>query len=266
MKYLALLVILFSLSFSNTFDDIQFAHKLKNGTVDGVKYVNKFGENPDIDAADGFLSIWGPKARYTQSTTANINRISSSNAGDTTQVIEILGLDSNFDEVTVYDTLSGQTVDTLTTNLRFIYRMKNIGSSDLVGTVYAYVDTSTVASGVPSVTANIRAQIINGNNQTLMAIYQVPRNYTAFVYVFDYSLSKKTVATASSVRMRVKDFGKASRITDISALSSVGTSTHSHDYFLPVVVQEKSLIEFTADASANNTGVSVSFCVVLVKN
>lgn len=269
MKSLLFLLSFFAISQSYmlpTPPSYDFWLQVARDQVPNTLYYNKFGENPDIDAADGFLTVWERKSRYPFPTVANVKLISSDNVQDTTQTIKIYGLDSNWDLSVQTATLNGQTPDTLDTPLIRVFRMENTGATALSGNAYIYPDTATISAGVPTLTSNIKAQITNGNNQTLMSVLSVPRNYTAYLYNYHFALSKATASTVSICRLRVAPFGEASKIKEVTAISSAGTSIDYHNYTAPVVIPEKSDIELTANASANNTGVAGSFYVVFVKN
>lgn len=244
---------------------LDYGVQIARGQMPNTLYVNKFGTAPDIDTGDDFLTVWDYKADYTFSTTADITLISSDSTQDTTQTIEVQGLDANWDIVTQTATLNGQTPDTLDTPLIRVFRMKNTGSTSLAGGVYLYVDTATISNGKPSVDSNIRAYINNGNNQTLMAIYSVPRGYSAYMPDFDIALSKRT-AGSSIVKMFRRDFGGVFQIKEITALNSTGTGVHEHNYPVPPKINEKTDIIFKADASANDIGVSAMFTLILIKD
>ena len=231
-----------------------------------ANYVLKFGEASDIDAADGFLPLWSVKSSYVFMDTAIISLISSDNAADTTQTILIQGLDSNYNEITQTATLSGQTPDTLATPLIRAYRMINQGSTSLVGTARLYPDTATIASGAPTLISNTKAQIVNGNNQTLMCIYTVPADYVeANLWSWSVTMSKQTASSVAILRLKVREFGKVFAIKDVGTVSSTASSHFVQDLKFPIKLKPKSDILIEADVSANDTGLGCDFAVELIK-
>jgi len=132
-----------------------FNLKVNQGLVPGHSVVDKFGENPDIDTGSTPEDIWeaGGEYNYDANGTAPIVSLISDNAGDT-QDISVQGLDINGNETSQTITLTGTTRVALTTPLWRVYRMQNVGSTNLAGTCYCYVGTG----GVPAL-ANIRAII-----------------------------------------------------------------------------------------------------------
>ena len=75
--------------------------EVSKGNISGSTYVHKFGQAPDFDTGDGEVNMWDGAddgnsnlMTYTYSSTADIDRISSSDNGDT-QDIEIQGLDTS---------------------------------------------------------------------------------------------------------------------------------------------------------------------------
>ena len=232
-------------------------------------FVHKFGNAGDIDTADNFVDIWdgtedaNANKNYTYSTSADIDKISSSDNGDT-QDIEIQGLDTNYDLVVQTVTLTGQAKATLGTPLIRVFRMINRGSTNIAGAVYCYVD-GTITLGVPQTNADIRAIINNGNNQTLMALFTVPNGKTGYMRDFYGSLSKKQAAT-SIIKLLSRPFGEVFHLKHISSIASTGSSRMQHKFEEPEVFEAKTDIALQADTSADNVGVGAGFDIVLVDN
>lgn len=243
---------------------------IAKGDVEGTTFVHKFGNAPDVDTADGFVDVWdgvdaaldtGKIANYTFSTTADIDSISSSDNGDT-QDIEIQGLDSNFDLVTQTITLTGQTRKALDTSLIRVFRMKNVGSVDFAGVVYCYVN-GAITLGVPDTAADVRAIVNNGTNQTLMAIYTIPNGKTGYMRDYYASLSKK-VSTTSIIKLIARPTGQVFQTKHIISVASAGSSYVPHKFEEPEVFAAKTDIILQADTSANDSGISAGFDIVLI--
>ena len=150
------------------------------GQVPGYSTLDKFGSNPTITTSTDPEDIWegGGLYNYDADSTAPIVSIGSKNAADS-QLVSVQGLDSLGNLVEQEVTLQGTTRVALDSALWRVFRIQNEGVTDFVGDVYVYTGTDTVPVVGDSV---VRAVIRNGNNQTLMALYTVPRGKVGFLY------------------------------------------------------------------------------------
>jgi hypothetical protein len=251
---------------------------IAEGSVTGKSFIHKFGKSPDFDILDGFVNIWdgandallsGGAMGYTYSSTADIGIISSSSASDTGEV-EIQGLDSNYDIVIQSVTLTGQTdVDISAvggTDLIRVFRMKNIGSSDMVGTVYLRTNGSAQAVGVPTTPNTVRAIIDNGNNQTLMAIYTIPNGKTGYLRDWYASSAGAKKDTIHEIKLFARPFNQVFQLTHDANIVTDGTSYIQHTYVEPEVFNEKTDIHMLCNTGQDEAGVSGGFDIVLVDN
>lgn len=247
---------------------------IAKGDVTNTAFIHKFGGTPDFDTTDNEVTVWDgaddgniDKMVYTYSSTADIDTISSSDAGDTVD-IEVQGLDSNFDLVTQTATLNGQNKVTLGTALIRVFRMKNVGATDLAGYVYCYVDT-TISAGVPTTTAPVRSVIQNSNNQTLMAVYTIPNGKTGYMRDWYASTAGASKSSNYVIRLKARPTGKVFQLKHIASISDTGNSYIQHKYEEPEVFAAKTDIEMTAQmtaAGATAAAVSAGFDIVLVDN
>jgi hypothetical protein len=244
---------------------------IAKGDVAGTSYIHKFGAANSFDVDDGFVDIWdgannaGPDImHYTFSTSAIIDSLSSSNAGDT-QDISISGLDTNWLEVTQIITLNGQTRVPLTTNLIRVFRMQNRGSVDLNGVVYCYENTAIVA-GVPTDGTKVRAIINNGNNQTLMAIYTIPAGKTGYMRDWYASLAVAKRTSSHLIHLDARIFGEVFALKHVSAIVATGTSYIQHSYEEPEKFLEKTDILMHANTDEASAAIGAGFDIVLVDN
>lgn len=243
---------------------------IAQGNVEGTGFIHKFGHASEVDTSDGFVPIWdgagvfsAGSRGYTYSTTADIDTLSSSSTADT-QDIEVQGLDSDYNLIVQTVTLDGQSKVSLTTSLIRVFRLKNVGSADIVGEVYCYVD-STITAGVPNNETDVRAIIEDGNNQTLMAIYTVPAGETGYMRDY-YAALIRSADNQSRVKLFARPFGQVFQLKHQIGLSNRGTSYLQHKFTEPEVFAEKTDIVLVADAEANDTEVSGGFDIVLVEN
>ena len=247
---------------------------IASGEVPGKTFIHKFGAAPDFDESDGYVSIWDgaddgniAQMNYVYSTAADIDSVSSENAGDT-QVVQLQGLDGAYTLTTQTVTLNGQNRVALSTPLIRIFRMKNTGSTDNVGHVYCYVNTA-ISGGVPIDTTKVRAVIQPGNNQTLMALYTIPLGYVG--YMRDWYASTAGASRNSSyvIELRARPLGGVFQLKHVAALSDDGTSYIQHTYVEPEVFGGMVDLEMRAYmtlSSASSAAVSAGFDIVLVEN
>jgi hypothetical protein len=251
---------------------------IAKGDVTGATFIHKFGEAPDFDSGDGAVTVWdgandslfsgSPPMVYTYSTSADIGTISSSSAGDTVD-IEIQGLDTNYDIVTQTVTLTGQADALLPTNLIRVFRMKNIGSTDLVGIIYLRTNGSGQTTGVPNTANTVRAIINNGNNQTLMSIYTIPNGKTGYMRDWYAAQAGANRSSGYKIRLRAMPFGQVFQLKHTSAITENGSSYIQHQYEEPEVFEEKTDIEMTVattDSPITGADVSAGFDMVLIDN
>jgi len=244
---------------------------IAKGDVVGSTTIHKFGKAPDFDIVDGYVSMWDGASSlglnamlYTYSLTAIIDSLSSSSTGDT-QLIEVQGLDVNYNLVIQTIALTGQTRVALTTSLIRVFRLKNVGSTDLAGDVFCFENTPLTA-GVPIDETKCRASISIGNNQTLMAIYTVPAGYTAYMRVWFASLAGAKRVNVSNIRMFARPFGQVFQLKHDASINASGSSNMPHLYAEPKKFAEKTDIEIRCNTDENDAGVSGGFDLVLIEN
>lgn len=248
------------------------------GNVTGASFIHKFGAAPDFDTADGSITIWdgandallgGGAMSYTYSTTADIGTISSSNTGDTMD-IEIQGLDINGDLITQTITLNGQTDVSLVTNLKRVFRMKNIGTIDIAGVVYLRTNGSGQTAGVPTTANTVRALINDGNNQTLMTIYTIPTGYTGYMRDWYASTAGGNKDSSYVIRLFARPSGQVFQLKHISSIQDGGSTYIQHTYEEPEVFNAGTdvvmRVESLASPAATGIAFSAGFDIVLIEN
>lgn len=238
-----------------------FPLAVSNGRYTGYSVVDKFGENPLIDTGTTPEDIWegGGTYSYDADGTAPIVSLISDDIADT-EPIQILGLDIDGNEVEQTITLTGTTRVALTTPLWRVYRMINVGSSDLVGTCYCYVGTG----GVPAV-ADTRAIIDNGNNQTLMALYTIPLGKVGFLYRGELGASRSVSAGESQCAYYSRRYSGLFTIKKRVNLSNAGTSIYQDERSFPDIIPGLTDIKLRVESvSANGMGIFGTFDILLV--
>lgn len=258
-----------------TFQANDVGLSVAQGKLTGVTFVHKFGNAPDFDAGDGSVHIWdgaddggSDQMQYTFSSSTDINTISSSDDTDT-QVIEVQGLDGEYNLVVQEKTLTGQTPATLDTSLRRVFRVKNMNSTNFAGTIYVTATTTTFSTGVPDNLTKIRAQVANGNNQTLMAIYTIPNGKTGYMSNFWAATAGASRSSNYVIDLFARPFGGVFQLKHRTALADAGTSHFMHPYEVPEKFSAKTDIIMKADmqlGAATAASVSAGFDLILVDN
>ena len=228
--------------------------------------IDKFGFNSTITTASDPEDIWEGGGIYTYDPfgTAPIVSLASSSGSDTVDV-EVTGLDIDGVEVKQTITLQGTTRVALTTALWRVYRMENDGAVDLVGNVFCYTGTGTVPSiGDPEV----RAIIVNGNNQTQMALLTIPANKVGFLFKGELGIqySAGFLGGAEFLRASYKSrrLNKIFKIKKTVSLISDGTSIYSDKRSFPDPVPALTDLKLTADEVSADMGAWASFDLLIV--
>jgi len=226
----------------------------------------KFGFNPDID--DSLETIWTQGGLYSYLAAATQLSISSSSTADTSagtgaRTVTLSGLDADYNEISETVTLNGQTAVTSTNSYLRIYRMvvRSAGSGGQnAGVIYA--GTGTVTAGVP---ANKYATIAIGDNQTLMALWTVPANHTAYLLQTDVTVATTQNNKYCTVSLVARPFGEVFQVKD-RFVKAESQSTLA--YSLPVKFEEKTDIEYRAigDSAGADIAISAALDILYIWN
>lgn len=230
---------------------------IAKGLVTGTSYVSKFGQNEALNTST-YEDIWDGGGTYTwpANGTAPITHLYSTGAD--VQPIEVQGLDINGNLVVQTITLTGTTVVLLTTPLWRVFRMKNIGTIDiLTGSVIHASDAGKAVS---------YAQIQNGNNQTLMALYTIPAGKTGYLLMGSASLVGTTRAYSIDGHFYMRPYGGVFQLKHTFGVSSDGTSTFQHEYKIPLPINELTDLRVSAISSAAGGVLNSTFDIALVDN
>ena len=226
----------------------------------------KFGFNPDID--DSLETVWAQGGLYSYLASASVLKVSSSSTADTSagtgaRTVELSGLDTNYDEISETVTLNGQTAVNTTNEFLRINRMvvRSAGSGGQnAGVIYA--GTGTVTTGVP---ANKYATIAIGDNQTVMALWTVPRGYTAYLLQTDITVATTQNNKYCTVHLVSRPNGEVFQIKDkfVKAESSVHQA-----YTIPLKFEEKTDIEVRAigDSAGADIAISAGLDFIYIQN
>ena len=233
-----------------------FYLKVSQGLVPGYSIMSKFGQNDTLNTST-YEDIWdgGGTYPYPGNGTAPITHIVSTNTGDN-QLIEVQGLDIH-GELTLQSVyLSGTTPVLLpTVPLWRIFRMKNEGTTDLVGNCNATNGSTT-----------IYATIQNGNNQTLMALYTIPLGYTGYMLQGTNGIIGTTRGYSISGKLSMRKYGKVFQLKKTFGLSSDGTGFFVMPFPVPGKIPALTDIRTQAISSANGGGINTTFEINLIQD
>jgi len=236
------------------------------GRAPGYSFVDKYGVNPSVTTATDPEDIWEFGGVYPFSTTADIVSLSSSDNGDD-QKIEIYGLTLAGVEVKQTLTLTGQTVVELTTDLWRVYRMINVGTTSLAGTVYCFSGT-TVTAGVPSGASVVKAIIDDGNNQTLMCVYTIPAGKVGFFIRAEvgmqYTSGFFASAAFAALSYKTRRKGKVFIVKKSVSLMSSGSSNFQDERPFPCPIPAMTDLKLSVDEVSAEIGVWGTFDILLV--
>ncbi len=221
--------------------------------------INKFGENPSI-ALNTEAVIWDGGGTYTYSTGANIDSASSADNSDG-QHLHVVGLDANYTYTNQAVTLTGQTTVSLSIPLIRVFRAWNDGTAVFGGAIYIYENGSTVSSGVPSNSTNIRAVISSGLEQTHMAIFTIPKGMMGHMYDWWAGTDHKGT---SFTEIKYYERDAASKVFLVKEQSVVGTAFEHHVYPNPRKLTQKTDIYMTGNPSVNNIAIVAGFDILLM--
>lgn len=245
-----------------------------SGNVPGKASINKFGFAPDFDTTDGEVTVWdgaddagSAKMVYTYSSTADITDIVSSSTSDNGLTIEVQGLDTNWNLVTQSKALGSPATTSvaLDTALKRVFRMKNTSGTELTGTVQCGVGSTTTSFS----SANLRAQIGVGNEQTLMAIYTVPANKTAYVTGWYAYAAGANKAADFIITLQARSENGVFQVKHLSVFKDSVISGIEHKYAPYNKFTEKTDLEMRVKIDTGGTtaaGISAGFDIILVDN
>ncbi len=217
---------------------------IASGAVTGYTHINKFGYSDNIQ---NLSTIWDGSNTYTYSTSAGAVTVASSSSDDDGAVIEVQGLDASYHLITQDITIDG----TGATNLIRVFRAR-------VKTP-ATGETGNVGDISVNIGGQLRAKILAGKGQTLMAVYTIPAGKTGYLLNLTMSVDKSVDVI---YKLMVREQGGAFNIK--GQFGTFGTPL-DHNYPIPLVFSEKTDIEIQADAGSTCGG-GATFDLILVDN
>ena len=219
---------------------------IAKGDIEGVSHINKFGYSDNIATLS---TIWDGSNIYTYSSSAGAVTATSSSSDDDGAVVEIQGLDASY-HLTTYDLTLGSTG---ATNLIRIFRVRL--KTPATG------QTTNVGAISVNIAGALRAKILAGNGQTLMALYTVPAGKTAYLLNLTMSVDKNVNVIYKLISIEPVD----GRVVNLKGQFGTFGTPVDHHYPVPLKFEEKTDIEIRADAGSTAGG-GATFDLVLVDN
>lgn len=252
---------------TSALDGQSFNLAVTMGFKDGYSKVDKFGVNHNVTTSSDPEDMWefGGLYNYDTDGTAPIQYLSSSNTNDN-QTITVQGLDINGDFVSQNIALSGQLVAPLITPLWRVFRMVNDNSTTIQGVVYCHTDPAPTA-GVPA-DENVRAIINDGNNQTLMTLYTIPKGKVAFLHRGEVGLSLEgnagSLAEYAHIHYESRRFGKVFTVKKSITVMVGGISVYQDVRTFPDVIPSLTDLKLKIIEVTQAMGLWGTFDILLV--
>lgn len=218
------------------------------GELSGYSHINKFGFSTNIGFGGSYHTIWNAGGIYQYPSSATIATVTSDDSLDNGAVIEVTGLDENYNEVSEDITIGGAAGTQLFLRVyRALVKTPGAGQTSNVGKISITVDSL------------IAAEILEENGQTLMAVYTVPAGKTGYLMKLKASPDKNTNVLFKLV---VREFGGAFLTKGLFGTFGVPVT---YDYPVPLRFPEKTDIEIQGKAG-NTCAAGAIFDVILVDN
>lgn len=218
---------------------------IRKNLYDGISGLDKFGYLPT--ATTSFKTVWDGDNIYTYPSAATtMNVVSSVGATDDGKEITIEGLDANYDVITETVTLGGDSAGGTATTQSFlrVYRAFVANGTSVTGTISIQQDGVAYAKITPE------------HQQTLMAVYTIPRGKVGYLVSGNLSVEKNQPVVAKVMTRRVGGVLRTSGL-----VTSFGVP-FQRVWQIPPVLPEKTDIEIRAKAGAT-TSIAAGFEIVL---
>jgi hypothetical protein len=234
---------------------------VSRGDIPNTSSVNKFGRNANV-AIGVEEEIWDGSVAYSFPATALITSMSQTADQEALrgETIEIQGLDINYDFVHLHEELDATlttNVVTLSTALLRVFRMKTHSATANDSPIRVHNAGETVDYAIIGI----------GLGQTQMAIYTVPRNFSAFMTSYYATVNPGTNLdpTSNPIRLwaRHNALNHAPQLKHVNGL----TAGHIQHGFAPYQkFDAKTDIYMTAQPVGKAADVSAGFDLILVEN
>ena len=226
------------------------------GRVLNTSFIHKFGAVPAMSQNTNG-TIWDvndTKYPWSSFATAGTLTIPAVDANDNGYTVTIVGLDSDFNDLSETVTVSSSGSVTTTNSFKRVFRAFCTSG----GSGETNVANINIQKGGVTV-----ARITAGKGQTLMAIYTVPKGYTAYLMKGVMTVAANADATGD---MYVRYFGQTTfRVGHSFEVSGAG-GPYMYDFATALPIPQKSDIDVRATVRSNNARATAAFDIILVRN
>lgn len=235
------------------------------GLRTGRRFVNKAGRNPLIDTSTTPQDIWTGSGLYTGFPTtgsAETLSIESSDVNDTAagtgaRTVQLIGLDSSYNEISEVVSLNG-TTPVLSTLLFWRMHTANVQSAGSGG-----VNAGIITIRHSTTTANVFSKIPAGRNQSSEAVFTVPAGHTALLRRLSVFIRSANTARYADGEVWVRQFGAAPRFRRPWTVNA--NAPYYSNIYGGLVLPEKTDISIRCAAvSSNNTDLLAEFDLELI--
>ncbi len=221
------------------------------GNMAGYGYMNKFGRNPDVGATQE--TAWGAGGLYPWPTSAEILKVSSSDAdddgdpaGNGARTIQLYGLDADYALQNETITMNGQaSVATANSYIR-VFRATVLSAGDS-GWNEGTISVKNNADAVTLLTIEPKM------SQTLMALFTIPAGYTGYILSWYVATG---LAKVTSALLCVRPFGQ---VFQLKRYIELYQSSYQERFDFPNPIPEKSDITLRAMATGGGGTLSGGF-------
>jgi len=252
----------------------EFFFEIAFQRIPGYSLVNKFGHNAAVGNGT-FEDVWSAGGRYPWPTAAvQLEAISTStdddDGGTGAQIVKVYGLDGSLNEINETITMNGTSASTVTTQSFFrVFRAYVTSTGTYVtNTGDSNAGTITVrAASAGATLAQIAVSDSIGVGQSQLALYTVPAGHTGLLKNFTVSIDASKPAKIYLWRRPNAD--DVTTPYDARRLLWEGDGIQgdiSIRLSLPVRLEEKTDVWFSAIGSGADTSVSAEFDIVLAEN
>jgi len=225
-------------------------YQIARGLIRGASSIHKFGAVPQL-SINTTGTCWDKNDTlypWSALTSASVLTAQAVNASDNGKILTILGLDSNYNEISDTITLSSSGTASTTKQFLRVYRGYISTGANNVGAIDVRIGANTVL------------YINVGLAQTLMMIYTVPAGKD--LLLLKGACTSQSGADASGF-FYVRFFGQtAFRIQHTFEVS--GSDGYDYKFEVPFKVPEKTDIDFRLTTRSNNGRYTAAFDGVLV--
>lgn len=220
-------------------------------------HVHKFGRN-SAPANGVEETVWDGSNLYPWSTwdvggADNVFLKSDAETGDESKTIFIQGLDADFnvqsETVTLDPTDATTAVSSANTYVR-LFRMYNNGSTPFAGDITAHYGSGS---------GTVVAKVLEGQEQTLMAVYTVPAGHTAYLLKYDFSGNANSAITSRLL------FRNPNGVFRIQHSGSVYGGEYTYAFDIPLAIPEKTDIDLRVTAGTGAAVIGANFNLIAIK-